>query len=54
MIGGRGVFNQTNIENRKEYSLKEWHHLCNQNEHRPPKINGNEGKISHQFYFSVY
>ncbi|KAI7888964.1 JmjC domain, hydroxylase-domain-containing protein [Mucor mucedo] len=42
IFGGRGVFNQTNIENRKDYSLEAWRELCNRNEHRPPKVNENE------------
>ncbi|GAA5814062.1 hypothetical protein MFLAVUS_007552 [Mucor flavus] len=37
IIGGRGVYNQTNIENRKEYSLTEWKELCQRSDHRPPK-----------------
>lgn len=40
-MGGRGVFTQTNIEDRKEYSLKEWHQICHQNQNRPPQISSN-------------
>lgn len=41
IMGGRGVFTQTNIEDRKEYSLKEWHQICHQNQNRPPQISSN-------------
>lgn len=37
-MGGRGIYTQTNIENRKEYTLKEWYDICNQDDHRPPKV----------------
>ncbi|RCI03341.1 hypothetical protein CU098_012087, partial [Rhizopus stolonifer] len=38
ILGGRGVFTQTNIEDRKEYSIQDWHQLCQQSDHRPPNV----------------
>lgn len=45
-MGGRGVFTQTNIEDRKEYSLKEWHQICHQNQNRPPQISSSSNLSS--------
>lgn len=36
------MYNQTNIENRKEYSLQEWKDLCQRSDHRPPKMTSSE------------
>ncbi|KAL7312000.1 hypothetical protein PS15m_007807 [Mucor circinelloides] len=35
IIGGRGVFTQTNIEDRKEYTLQQWYEICQKDQHRP-------------------
>ncbi|KAG0767316.1 hypothetical protein G6F57_003195 [Rhizopus arrhizus] len=45
IIGNKGVFGQTNIEKRGSYTIDQWFHLCQQREHRPPKIKNKEGKL---------
>ncbi|KAG2211062.1 hypothetical protein INT46_008188 [Mucor plumbeus] len=45
IIGGRGVFTQTNIEDRKEYTLQQWYDICQKDQHRPLiKSNNNQNQ----------
>ncbi|KAI7905640.1 JmjC domain, hydroxylase-domain-containing protein [Cokeromyces recurvatus] len=36
IIGGKGIYSVTNIENRKRFTLQEWHDLCQKPHYRPP------------------
>ncbi|KAI8372021.1 JmjC domain, hydroxylase-domain-containing protein [Choanephora cucurbitarum] len=54
ILGGRGIFTQTNIEDRKAYSIDDWYQLCQHLDHRPPPLDSKyhqqvdfESKYSH-------
>lgn len=37
-MGSQGIYTQTNVEKRRPYTVEQWHHLCQQTEHRPPEV----------------
>ncbi|ORY96379.1 JmjC domain, hydroxylase-domain-containing protein [Syncephalastrum racemosum] len=38
IYGSKGTYAQTNVEKRRPYTLSQWHELCHQEPHRPPKM----------------
>ncbi|CAO3613345.1 unnamed protein product [Mucor fragilis] len=47
IIGGRGVFTQTNIEDRKEYTLQQWYDICQKDQHRPLIRSSHQNQVMH-------
>ncbi|KAI7874835.1 JmjC-domain-containing protein [Lichtheimia hyalospora FSU 10163] len=38
IMGGQGIYTQTNVEKRRPYTIAQWYALCQQDDHRPPEI----------------
>ncbi|CAO3594056.1 unnamed protein product [Absidia cylindrospora] len=38
IIGCQGIYQQTNVEKRRPYTLAQWHALCQQTDHKPPDL----------------
>ncbi|KAI8068443.1 JmjC domain, hydroxylase-domain-containing protein [Gongronella butleri] len=38
IIGCQGVYQQTNVEKRRPYTLNQWHSLCKEPDHRTPDL----------------
>lgn len=38
IMGGQGIYTQTNVEKRRPYTVAQWYALCQQDNHRPPEI----------------
>lgn len=37
-MGSKGIYQQTNVEKRRPYTLSQWHTLCQDDDHKPPNL----------------
>ncbi|CAO3644473.1 unnamed protein product [Cunninghamella blakesleeana] len=37
-MGSQGIYQQTNVEKRRPYTLGQWHTLCQEDDHKPPDL----------------
>lgn len=37
-MGSQGIYQQTNVEKRRPYTLGQWHSLCQEDDHKPPDL----------------
>ncbi|ORZ14224.1 JmjC domain, hydroxylase-domain-containing protein [Absidia repens] len=38
IMGCQGIYQQTNVEKRRPYTLSQWHALCQEDDHKPPDL----------------
>ncbi|KAI8093534.1 JmjC domain, hydroxylase-domain-containing protein [Halteromyces radiatus] len=38
IMGCQGIYQQTNVEKRRPYTLNQWHSLCQEDDHKPPDL----------------
>ncbi|SAM03995.1 hypothetical protein [Absidia glauca] len=38
IMGSKGIYQQTNVEKRRPYTLSQWHSLCQDDDHKPPNL----------------
>ncbi|KAI8331725.1 JmjC domain, hydroxylase-domain-containing protein [Chlamydoabsidia padenii] len=38
IMGSKGIYQQTNVEKRRPYTLCQWHTLCQDDDHKPPDL----------------
>ncbi|KAI9304881.1 JmjC domain, hydroxylase-domain-containing protein [Cunninghamella echinulata] len=44
IMGSQGIYQQTNVEKRRPYTLGQWHSLCQEDDHKPPDLSMDRSK----------